>query len=356
MLRAKSDADDLVRLFGWCDDGYHDRRCADLDRAHVNAVAAKLDTKLDATSKATLAKLRDDRYFSLLRGPDTFHAAFYGAAPDLATSVARWVAVETAGPGLVTWLDGRHASATRDRFVYALRGRITAVELLPWIKGTQIVLDLGSELPERARLGVRALASPTPGERDLAVAKLEAALEMLDSIAPLANDLVLRVIDVVCCRSSAADVRFVAASDPTSLGVVHFVNLHLPQVSTIDIASALVREAVNQSLYRWELHHPLLRSSEDITLRSPWTGAPQDLYSFVHGCFAWYAVASLWRLAGSPRPDFDAEAGFTRRPLAYIGDLATHVAPSVATAIDDMTHAIVPTTVRRVGTSRPRGW
>jgi HEXXH motif-containing protein len=218
------------------------------------------------------------------------------------------------------------------------------------------VLDLGSELPERARLGLRGLASPTAVERDVAVAKLEAALEMLDRIAPLANDLVLRVVDVACCRSAASEPRLVVASDATSLGVVHLVNLHLPQVSTIDVASALVREAVNQALYRWELHHPLLRSSEDITLRSPWTGVPQDLYSFVHGCFAWYAVASLWRHQGSPRPDFDAEAGFSRRPLTYLGDLATHVAPSVAAAIDDMTHAIVPANVRRVGTSRPRGW
>lgn len=342
MLRAKSDADDLVRLFGWSDHELHDRCCADLDRTHVNTVATKLSAKLDPASKKLLQTLRDDRYFALLRGPDTFNATFYGPAPALGASVATWVGVEVAGPGLPTTLDGRHVSATRDRVVTARGGRVSHVELLPWLDGTQIVLDLHSDLHERARVGLRHLVGPTEPERELAVAKLEAALELLDHVSSLANDLVLRMIDVVCLRSSAREARLVTATDRTTIGVCHLINAHLPGVSTIEIASVLVREAVNQVLYRWELAHPLITATEDITLRSPWTGHPQDLYGFVHGCFAWYAVASLWRRTGSPRPDFDAEAGFARRPLAYIGELATHVALPIAAAIDDMTHLIIP--------------
>lgn len=356
MLRAKSEADDLVRLFGWSDDELHDRCCADLDRTHVNTVATKLSAKLDPASKKLLQTLRDDRYFALLRGPDTFHATFYEPAPALGASVATWVAVEVAGQNLPTTLDGRQASATRDRLVTARSGRVTNVELLPWLDGTSIVLDLHSDLPERARLGVRHLVSPTLPERELAVAKLEAALELLDHVSPLANDLVLRMIDVICLRSSTLETRFVTATDRTTISVAHLVNVHLPGVSTIELASVLVREAVNQALYRWELTHPLITATEDITLRSPWTGQPQDLYGFVHGCFAWYAVASLWRRTGSPRPDFDAEAGFARRPLAYIGELASHVSLPIAAAIDDMTHLIIPTTVKKAAASRPHGW
>jgi hypothetical protein len=131
-MARRSPVDDVVQLLGWRDVARHDRRCAALERAHLTAVAAKLDAKLDRATRATLGALSNDRYFAILRGAETYHAAYYGAAPDLAPRVARWAAVEVAAPGLETRLDGRIASASCDLYVRAADA--SRSKLLPWIR------------------------------------------------------------------------------------------------------------------------------------------------------------------------------------------------------------------------------
>jgi hypothetical protein len=344
--------DDLVQLFGWRDPVQHDRCCAALERGHVTAVAGKLDSKLDRATRATLGTLADDRYFSILRGPETYHAVYFGTAADLAPRVARWVAVELAGPGAETRLDGRIGSASLDRYVHARDRRVLAVELLPWLPTTRIALELGGKLVDRARLPVRRHDAASVAECALAIDRLERAVQLLRSMSPEAADAVLRFISVATLRTSSTDVRFVSAGDPTTPGVIHVINAHLPGVTHVDLATALVRETVNQALYRWELDHVLLQTAEDVLVPSPWTGRALSLYGFVHACFAWYAVGSLWSLRSAQRSDpttwiDDAEAGFARRPLDGIGELARHLPAAVADAIVSMTREFAPTVVRR---------
>ena len=356
-MARRSAVDELVQLFGWRDAAHHDRRCAGLERAHVTAVAAKLDAKLDRATRALLGGLANDRYFAILRGAETFHAAYYGAAGELAPRVARWIAVETAAPGGETRLDGRIASASLDRYVHARGGRVVGIELLPWIPTTQIALELGGKLADRARLPVRKHETPSGAEWALAVDRLERAIELVRAVSPHASDVIARSVQLACCRTSPTDARLVIAGDATTPGVLHVVNAHLPGTTHVAIATALVREAVHQVLYRWELHHALLASVEDVQVGSPWTGRALDLYGFVHACFAWYAVASLWSLRGAPRAEVatwldDAEAGFARRPLDGLGELAKHLPPPIADAIAAMTRDVVPAAMRRTNGGR----
>jgi HEXXH motif-containing protein len=351
-MARRSPVDELVQLLSWRDPAHHDRRCAALELSHATAVAGKLDAKLDRATRALLGTLSSDRYFAILRGPETYNAVYFGLAPELAPRVARWIAVEVAGPGAETRLDGRIASASLDRYVHARDRRVLAIELLPWLPTTQIAIELSGKLLTRARLPVRRHDTVTVAECALTVDRLDRAMQLLRTVSPNAADAVMRFISVATVRSSSTDVRFVSAGDPTTPGVIHVINAHLPGVTHVDLATALVREMVNQALYRWELDHVLLQTAEDVLVPSPWTGRALSLYGFVHACFAWYAVGSLWSLRSAPRDGAtmwvdDTEVGFARRPLDGLGELARHLPSAVAGAIASMTHDFAPTVVRR---------
>jgi HEXXH motif-containing protein len=222
---------------------------------------------------------------------------------------------------------------------------VLGVELLPWLPTTEIVLDLASELPSRLGLDVR---PPSAEEGIEALDKLDRALALLRAASSQAADLVFRLVDVACVRTGADDAPFGTCSDATTLGVIHIANAHRA-TSHVDIATALVREAVNQALYCWELHHPLILSESDAKVRSPWTGRPLGLYAFVHACFAWYGVASMWQTCSAPYVEawlHDATAGFARQPLAYLGDFARHLPHDIIAAIDEMTRLIAPLPVQ----------
>jgi HEXXH motif-containing protein len=351
-MARRSPVDELVQLLGWRDPAQHDRRCAALEHTYVTAVAAKLDSKLDRATRATLGTLETDRYFAILRGPETYHAAYFGAAAELAPRVQRWVAVEVAAPGGETRLDGRIGSASLDRYVHARDRRVLAVELLPWLATTRIAIELSGKLLDRAQLPVRRHDTTTLDECMLAVYRLEQAVRLLRGVSPDAADAVTRLVSVVTLRSSHTDARFVSAGDPTTPGVLHAINAHLSGVTHVDLATALVRETVNQVLYRWELGNVLLQSAEDVLVPSPWTGRALSLYGFVHACFAWYAVGSLWSLRSARHANAttwidEAEVGFARRPLDSLGELVRHLPAAVADAIATMTREFAPAAVRR---------
>lgn len=55
---------------------------------------------------AELEALPDDSYLTMIRSPELFYAAFWGAPERLAAAVQTWIAVERARPGAATPLDG----------------------------------------------------------------------------------------------------------------------------------------------------------------------------------------------------------------------------------------------------------
>jgi hypothetical protein len=347
---------DLRRLFTWRSAEHHAATCAALERNHLTAVASMINGKLDAGVRAELERLPDDAYLAIMRGPDTFHAALYGPAEELAGKVARWICAEraaigTLGPARAAAVaDGTLRAAGCHRDVEIAGGRVVATRHAPCVPGTRIALDFTSELPARlrTRFAERTLAAPGPRDRAATTAKLTAAFQLLDAASPRASDFVHRMTDVICCRTAPGDGRFFTASDQSTLGVTHLINTHVARKTASEVASELVHEAIHQAVFRHELFSPLLADPElgleQVT--SPWTGAVLDLHAYLHACFVWYGVASLWRLpaaAALPPPGRQrdvARDGFARRPLAQLGRLADRLPWALSAVIADMTDEI----------------
>lgn len=359
---------ELLELFEWQSEPASRRSRAALERAHLESVAGRVNSRLPAAVLAELEALPDDSYLALIRSPEVFHAAFFASSStsganssaELGAKISAWIAVERARLGAATSLDGKARAAGCDRTLFAGGGVVRAIEELPRLvtggPGPGPVLDLASELPARVitRFPERVLIPPSPEETALTVAKLETAWRLLRAMSPLAHQLVGDVTQVVCARTAVSDERFYTASDATTIGVVHLANAHLARKSAAEVASELVHEAVHQALFRWELRHRLL---EDPTLatrkvRSPWTGATLDLYAFVHACFVWYGVANLWRQPNAigdladgltiARLRRTAEAGFAQRPLERLGSLQRALSPALRSALAAMTAAVAP--------------
>lgn len=376
----------LLALLEWRDDAQNRSSRAALERAHLEAVAGRLNSRLPPHVLLELEALPDDAYLTLVRSPDVFHAAFHGPKHELAACLQRWIEVERARFGAATRLDGTVRAATCDRYVRAEGGRVVSIDELRRLDGggpgPGPALDEHGELPERllTRFPERLLVTPSPDELEAARQKLEGAWQRLRARAPLAHRLVHDMIQVVCVRTSLEDPRFSTASDPSTIGVIHVSNAHLPRKLACEVAAELVHEAVHQALFRWELHHPLLADRHVATakVRSPWTGAVLDVYAFLHACFVWYGVANLWRpgaapdepspaaAGGAPRlasvaPEFAhavadeladelaivrqrrvAEAGFAERPLERLGRHRHMLSAELQAAIEEMTEQVAP--------------
>ncbi len=366
LRRQAAEYGELLELFEW-QSAPASRRCrAALERAHLESVAGRVNSRLPAAVLAELEALPDDAYLALIRSPEVFHAAFFASAganananAELAARISAWIAAERASLGAATSLDGKARSAGCDRVLFAGGGVVRAVEELPRLvtggPGPGPVLDLTSDLPARVitRFPDRVLVPPSLEETALTVAKLEDAWRLLRALSPLAHQLVGDVTQVVCARTAVSDERFYTASDATTIGVVHLANAHLPRKSAAEVASELVHEAIHQALFRWELRHRLLEDAALATrkVRSPWTGATLDLYAFVHACFVWYGVATLWRQPNAAdladaltvaRLRRTAEAGFAQRPLDRLGSLQRALSPALRSALAAMSAAVAP--------------
>lgn len=344
----------LLSLLAWRSDADHRSARAAVERAHLESVAGRLTSRLPPPVLLELEALPDDAYLTFVRSPDVFHAAFHGPKHQLAASVQRWLDVERARPGAATRLDGDVRAASCDRTVRARAGEVLAIDLLPRLDvggpGPGPALDDRGDLPERlrARPPERLLAPLAPDELAAARHKLEGAWQLLREASPLALRLVSDMIQVVCVRSALDDPRGSSASDPTTLGVVHLSNAHLPHTQLCEVASALLREATHQALHRWELCWPLLsdRHVAAAKVRSPWTGEVVDVYGLLLACFARYGEANLWRLASAPdelavlRQRRAAEAGFAERPLDRLGRHRHALSAELQAALEGMTAEI----------------
>jgi hypothetical protein len=351
---------ELLGLLEWSDETCGRRTRAALERTHLEAVAGRLNSRLPAHVLLELEALPDDAYLTLVRSPEVFHAAFAAPPHELAPAMQRLIAVERARLGAATRLDGAVRAAGCDRVVRAERGVVVAIDELPRLDpggpGPRPVLDTASELPMRlvdrsaASLSDRMLLTPSELETSAARDKLEQAWALLRQVSPLAHQLVGDLTQVVCVRTALEDPRCTAASDATTIGVVHFNNAHLPRKLPCEVASELVHETIRQAMFRWELRHPLLADRHVATakVRSPWMGEVLDVHAMLRACFVWYGVANLWRLPSAPdelavlRLRRAAEAGFAQRPLERLGRHRHALSVELQAAIEEMTEDVAP--------------
>lgn len=152
---------------------------------------------------------------------------------------------------------------------------------------------------------------------ELADQKLHAALALIDTVSPQLSQVISRWCARLIVRRDASHYKnFGAYSARIRRGDIGLINVDHPEVDTARLADAIIHEAIHSVLYYTEGNTPLLLPVERITqtiagqfgsraktvrvsgypthVRSPWTGRPLPLRSFLHSTFVWYGLATFW--------------------------------------------------------------
>jgi hypothetical protein len=223
-------------------------------------------------------------------------------------------------------------------------------------------LDFGSPLVARVDLGVPGnyLAEfRTPfdaSEMEVVIERLNLACQGIHAARPTLLDFVLTFNKVlISVKDPAAPNRFSSGSTTQYVGRTFITNPHVDSVDIVDLAEALVHEAIHALLFMEELQHPWGDIPElgDGVRRvdSPWTGNALSLSSFLQACFVWYGLVHFWALALREHT-FDpqrikqrfiqAVCGFLSGPL--VNKLETFlpgIYPDVVDTIQEMQGSIV---------------
>ncbi len=132
-------------------------------------------------------------------------------------------------------------------------------------------------------------------------------------------------------------------------------NPHTAAVDDVDIADAIVHEAIHALLYmqeekkKWvndpDLYRPIPRAI------SPWTGQHLPLRPFLQACFVWYGLLNFWCLALSSEA-FDhsrirerivrSGIGFSKGPLLdQIDSYKGEICPDLLRAIEEIQSIVI---------------
>ncbi|MEX1367634.1 MAG: HEXXH motif-containing putative peptide modification protein [Nannocystaceae bacterium] len=294
-------------------------RCDDLRAHHLRFRAAELRALLDdaasepggAELPAQLSALSGPALLRVLEGPETlahllaFHRGRRARAVEFLSLAIRAERVREGEPppasGCWTALGDRHAHP--DRAPYHA----------PTVEGCIIDVrsPFGRHPPGASRrdLGAPLLprldAPPSDGDEEAVVPKLRATLQALGLVSPAALALVTGSLVTILPRPSrGTEPAFTSVSSRPRVGSATLVDAAAPGVSRARIAGALLHEAIHSYLYRLELAVPLVdcpRTATQATVRSPWTGSELRLNTYVHACFVYFALVSLWRRAEARR-------------------------------------------------------
>lgn len=114
---------------------------------------------------------------------------------------------------------------------------------------------------------------------------------------PLAFNLIASVTQMMVFRKPKTYCYFATSSQNNAVGRITFANSQNPNVDLVDLTSGLIHEAIHSFLYMAESEFSFfaMRLSHKPKLKSPWTGNPICLHSFVHACFVWFALDHFWR-------------------------------------------------------------
>src|SRR5215510_8572220 len=96
------------------------------------------------------------------------------------------------------------------------------------------------------------------------------------------------------CKSDAIEGAS-SASNREDVGSCVLTNIHAPADSVLMCTEVLAQETIHQYLYKTEVADGNFCDLTEVpTYRSPWTGNRIPLHSFVHACFVWYGLLTLW--------------------------------------------------------------
>lgn len=148
--------------------------------------------------------------------------------------------------------------------------------------------------------------------------------------------------------------QFTSGSSGQYIGRSVLANPHLPSVSKIEVAEAIVHEAIHSLLYMqeqraaWVANDDLYGSQKRIY--SPWTGNHLPLRPFMQAAFVWYGLLHFWAnallLEAFPRDPVQkrmaqATSGFIGPPLtSSVQPWEDGIAPELLHAINEMQHIV----------------
>ena len=190
-----------------------------------------------------------------------------------------------------------------------------------------------------------------PEERLSVLEDVESAWGAIQSTSDVVARFVAKFVQVlVLQRNSAEDDAFSSSSYGRYIGRVVIGN---PQTgNTLRLAEAIVHEAIHALLYMQVQSYPWGSVdgpyTDDITVKSPWTGAALPVSSFLQACFVWYGLTNFYCMAVGEKSFADQErvnsrlarvvSGFVGDPLLSLlrKDDAARVADEIVDAIKRM--------------------
>jgi hypothetical protein len=195
-----------------------------------------------------------------------------------------------------------------------------------------------------ARGARRALAEK---ERLVGFDRLRAAYEVVTG-ASLAGFVSMFTKVLVLLKEEAAG--FSSGSETRYIGRSVLGNPHSSTIGHLEIAEALVHEAIHALLYMQERRHPWVPAALYAPVPrvvSPWSGRTLALRPFLQACFVWYGILQFWGRATTTGTLPPAQAGerIARAARGFLGspllqrlrgeDLEA-VSPGVRRAITEM--------------------
>jgi hypothetical protein len=106
-----------------------------------------------------------------------------------------------------------------------------------------------------------------------------------------------KVLLLVKDRNANNSFEWSSESEDHYIGQTVLTNPHLEQVMPLDIAEALVHEAIHHMIYMIEIREYFLQNDPDIEkyIESPWTGTKLHIHNYLHACFVWYGLLNFWK-------------------------------------------------------------
>lgn len=244
-----------------------------------------------------------------------------------------------------------------------------------WPLYRELPLDVASTFALTVDVVGSRLRRDTPGP-PLTPAELQATLLLLEeACVEIARGVgpAWRVVRdftkvVMLLPDEAAPTQFSSGSSGQFVGRTVLSNPHLPTVTPVHLAEALVHEAMHSVLYMDEQHDdwvldPALYAGP-MRIASPWTGNPLPLRPFLQACFVWYGLLSFWSTAlGRCRFDREcvreriavAASGFLRGDLlAHVREVKDRLAPPLIGAVAEMQSRVCAAVDEAAPSAAPR--
>jgi HEXXH motif-containing protein len=225
----------------------------------------------------------------------------------------------------------------------------------PWVRPGGLPVDFGSPYAlatdvSGERLRAPTLRQPLVAEEIEAVqTKLHAAAEATARAAPHAWRMALDFTKaLILIPDLGAPQQFSSGSSGQFVGRSVLANPQLAKVGAVQIAEALVHEAIHAVLYMDEQHDAWVLDDAlyagPLRITSPWTGNRLPLRPFLQAAFVWYGILTLWsrvRTDDAFEPQGvrarlnEAAAGFLRgRLLDRVGPAIDRLAPELLQSVD----------------------